>query len=87
MGVFDRVGSAHQKTSGREYAIGDSFTVADILLGHTLAWARSARVPLGSQDLEAYADRVLSRPAWDRARERARVAAKPKSASGQARDG
>jgi glutathione S-transferase len=74
--------------AGREYVIGEQFTVADILLGHTLAWARSARVPLGSQDLEAYEDRVLSRPAWDRTREKTRVAAQAKkTASGQASDG
>lgn len=54
------------------YATGDQFTVADILLGHTLAWARSTRIDLGHDTLNVYADRVLDRPALERARERAR---------------
>ncbi len=55
----------------RSYAVGQSFTAADILLGHTLAWARSARIELGNDFLRVYADRVLARPALIRARERA----------------
>jgi glutathione S-transferase len=55
---------------GREYAVGDGFTVADVLIGHTLSWARSANVPLGHDVLETYVERILSRPALARARER-----------------
>ena len=58
----------------RQYAAGDTFTAADILLGHTLAWARSTRIELGHDSLNAYANRVLDRSALERARERARIA-------------
>jgi glutathione S-transferase len=60
--------------SDRPYATGETFTAADILLGHTLAWARSTRIELGHDSLNAYADRILDRPALERARERARLA-------------
>jgi glutathione S-transferase len=59
----------------RPYAAGEKFTAADILLGHTLAWARSTRIELGHDSLNVYADRILDRPALERARERARIAA------------
>ncbi len=55
---------------GRDFMVGDRFTAADILVTHTLAWARAFEVPLGHERLEAYADRMLSRPALARARER-----------------
>ena len=58
----------------RPYATGEQFTAADILLGHTLAWARSTRIELGHDSLIVYADRVLDRPALERARKRARTA-------------
>jgi glutathione S-transferase len=55
---------------GREHIVGDRFTMADLLVGHTLAWARAFGQPLGHDVLEVYAERVLARPAWARARER-----------------
>jgi glutathione S-transferase len=61
--------------AARPYATGEIFTAADILLGHTLAWARSTRIELAQDSLNAYADRVLDRPALSRARERARIGA------------
>ena len=61
--------------ANRPYAAGEKFSVADILLGHTLAWARSTRIELGHETLNDYADRILNRPALARARERARIAA------------
>lgn len=59
----------------RSYAVGESFTAADILLGHTLAWATSARIELGYEVLNAYAERILSRPALAQGRKRANMAA------------
>jgi glutathione S-transferase len=52
----------------RLYLAGTAFSVADILAGHTLLWARSARVPLGSDFPDAYLQRLLARPALTRAR-------------------
>lgn len=58
--------------AGREFVLDDGFSGADILAGHTLAWARSARVPLDSPVLESYLDRRSREPALLRARERER---------------
>ena len=54
----------------RAFICGDAFTGADILLVHTLAWARSAKIPLESARLTAYMDLLLTRPALTRARQR-----------------
>ena len=59
----------------RLYAASDNFSAADILLGHTLAWATSARIELGYEALNAYAERVLNRPALAQGRARANIAA------------
>ncbi len=53
--------------AGREHVATDRFTMADLLVGHTLAWARAIGMPLGDAHVEAYADRVLARPALARA--------------------
>ena len=52
------------------FAIGDRFTAADVVLGHIGAWARAARFQIGSPTVNAYLDRVLSRPALARAKDR-----------------
>jgi glutathione S-transferase len=59
-----------QHMEGREFAVGDHFTAADILLGGTLNWARKAEIALKSAVLEGYADRMATRPALVRARDR-----------------
>jgi glutathione S-transferase len=53
---------------GKGFLVGPSLTVADILAGHTLLWARSARLPLGSDALDAYLEGLLARDALKRAR-------------------
>jgi len=52
--------------AGREFLVGDTFTVADVLAGHTLAWARAQQVPFGSDVLDAYLERMKARPAFQR---------------------
>ncbi len=54
----------------RAYICGDAFTGADILIAHTLVWARSAKVAFDSARLAAYVERLLARPALTRARRR-----------------
>ncbi len=54
----------------RPFVCGDSFSGADVLLAHTLAWARSAKIELASPVLAAYLERQLARPALARARAR-----------------
>ena len=44
----------------REYMVGDSFTLADIFVAHTLNWARGAKVDLRSDTAENYLDRMLA---------------------------
>lgn len=64
-----------QHMEGREYAVGNQFTAADILLGGTLNWARANKIALNSPTLEAYADRLSARPTLVRAKEREAKAA------------
>jgi len=54
----------------REYLVGNRFTAADILAAHTLAWARAIKLPFGHASLDAYAGRLLTRPAQARAQEK-----------------
>ncbi len=54
----------------RPYILGEQFSAADILIGHTLAWARAWELPLGHDNLQAYAARLSERPAWLRAQQR-----------------
>lgn len=53
--------------SGRAYIAGDEFTVADIVAGHTLLWAKSARVSIQSVALAEYLERLQRRHAFHRA--------------------
>jgi len=59
---------------GNEYIVGDKFSIADLLLANTLGWARGRQLPLVPEVLNAYADRMLSRPACKRAAEREQAA-------------
>jgi glutathione S-transferase len=63
-----------QGLGDREFIVGDTFTVADILLANTLNWARVRNVEITDATLNAYADRLLSRPALLRALEREKTA-------------
>lgn len=49
---------------GKTFLVGDRMTVADIMAGHTLSWARAFKVPFGHQILEDYLGRLLARPAY-----------------------
>lgn len=54
----------------KEFVLGRNFTGADILLGHTLSWARMQKYPIEHSNLNEYLDRLLARPAYNRARQR-----------------
>lgn len=54
----------------RPFILGAQFSVADILIGHTLAWAHAWELPLKDEHVQAYAARLWERPALDRARRR-----------------
>lgn len=51
---------------GKTYALGDRFSAIDIVLGDMGGWARGGRFSVKSDAVNAYFDRVLSRPARER---------------------
>ncbi len=51
----------------RRYLVGDAFGVADVMVGATLAWARSMKLVEARPSLEGYLSRLRERPAWQRA--------------------
>lgn len=57
---------------GKAFLVGPSLTVPDILAGHILLWAKSARLAFDGTALDAYLEGLLARDAL----KRARVAAK-----------
>jgi len=59
----------------KQFIVGNSFSIADILLANTLGWARQRKFEISSPALNAYADRMLSRPACHRALSREQQAA------------
>lgn len=61
-----------QALRDKSFLAADQFSVADILAGHCLLWARSARVGFDSPVLDQYLARLTGRPAYIRATERAR---------------
>ena len=64
---FDRASSVLAKGLGEnEFIMGERFTMADILITHTLSWARVANFEIGQQNLIDYSDRNLARPAVKR---------------------
>jgi glutathione S-transferase len=52
---------------GRKHLLGESFGVADVMVGATLAWARGFHLLEGLPAVEAYLARLRERPAWRRA--------------------
>jgi glutathione S-transferase len=68
MWEFSVAAKALNSQFGGPFALGDRFTAADILLGHTLAWAEAWNIPLEHEPLRAYAKRLRERPALIRAR-------------------
>ena len=63
----------------RELIVGDHFTAADILIGHTLTWALAFELPLEYGYLKTYVEHLLARPAWARVHEREQNESNPNS--------
>jgi glutathione S-transferase len=59
----------------KAFIVGDHFTAADIMLAHMIDRANSTGVLVESALLQSYADRLLARPALDRAMKRETAAA------------
>jgi glutathione S-transferase len=58
-----------QAVTGRDYLVGDRFTAADLYLGAQIGWGLQFGTIDKRPAFEAYAGRLLSRPAAERARE------------------
>ena len=52
---------------GNRYILGDTFSAADILIGHTLTWAVTAKQPIEFQNVKDYAALIQGREAVQRA--------------------
>ena len=64
---FNRAASVLAEGLGdNEFILGERFTMADILITHTLSWAKVANFEIGQQNLIDYTDRNLVRPAVKR---------------------
>lgn len=59
-----------KKLGNRNYLVDDNVTMADILLTHTLIWARVYKLNFDHPQLENYLKRISERPALARAKER-----------------
>ncbi|MDO6568359.1 glutathione S-transferase family protein [Alteromonas sp. 1_MG-2023] len=51
----------------KEYVCGSLFTMADVVSGQVLLWAKSSDLDLKFDNVKSYAERVLSRPAYEKA--------------------
>lgn len=72
---FQRALSAlERRYNGQEYLVGESFTLADLFLTHTLSWAISMKHRL-PETLMAYRERHIQRPAMAKADTREKTAA------------
>lgn len=60
----------HQHMNGREFVVGDRFSAADILVAHTLMWAKAYELNLDHDSLQQYLARMKARPALAQARAR-----------------
>jgi glutathione S-transferase len=70
VGLEWALGLLAEGLGARDYIFGEAFSMADILLGHTLLWARKRGFRLGHRTLAAYSRRLIARPAFRRAMER-----------------
>ncbi len=54
------------RLAGRTFLVGDSFSVADVVVGAVLLWGRASAGLEGLPEAAAYAARLKERPAWKR---------------------
>ena len=63
-----------QGLADKPYILGDTFSAADILLGHTLFWATSFKQPLEQKNIQEYLKRVSNRDAVAKFRQKEKEA-------------
>lgn len=59
-----------QALEGRDWILGDQFTAADVMLGSSAVFLRMFDMLPETTNLDAYADRCITRPAHERAMEK-----------------
>ena len=64
------LGILSQGLGDKPFILGDDFTAADILIGHTLIWAEQAKQSIDYQNVRDYAGRLRAREACKRTREK-----------------
>ena len=63
------LGILNTALAGREFLVGDSFTVADLNVASILAWGKMARLDLSAhREATRWLDNCLARPAYGRVR-------------------
>lgn len=62
----NEVKALERRLGDRPFALGDRFSAVDILLGDMGAWARAGRFRVEADSVNAYFDRLLTRPARTR---------------------
>lgn len=70
------LGAVQRRFDGEGWLVGDGFTLADLLLAHTLSWGVQFKHRL-PDSLNDYRKRCMARPALARAVEREKPAAEP----------
>ena len=66
------LGVLNDALAGRDYLVGNSFTVADLNVAAILAWGKMGRLNLsGHAEVKRWLDACLARPAYGRVRDRA----------------
>lgn len=56
--------SLSERLGEKTFVMGDTFTVPDLLLGHTIGWGMSMKWPVEPKNVAEYVARVRSRPAF-----------------------
>jgi glutathione S-transferase len=65
---FDRSATRLAATLGdKPFLMGETMTIPDILLAHCMRWATNANFPVTDARIIAHRDRMLARPAFQRA--------------------
>jgi glutathione S-transferase len=65
---FDRSQSRLGETLGdKPFLMGETMTIPDILLAHCMRWATNANFPVTDARIIAHRDRMIARPAFQRA--------------------
>ena len=64
------IASMESAVAGREFVLGDTFSMADLILGGTLRYMLAFKMVEPRPAFTAYAERLARRPAWQRAEAR-----------------